>query len=168
MRSPIDLQQFSVGSDVLSGVYYIPDFVSQAEADRLLQCVYAMPDVCWTNLRRRRLQNHGGTPHPDGMVPERMPRFLSDVLQALVKAGVFPDDEPPNHVLLNEYTLGQGIMPHKDGPLYEPLVAILSVDGPAMLCFWDSLQARPSPPQGPLLSCFSFSCSHQGISRLCA
>ena len=31
-------------------------------------------------------------------------------------------------------------MPHKDGPLYEPLVAILSLDGPAMLCFWDSLQ----------------------------
>lgn len=32
-----------------------------------------------------------------------------------------------NHVLVNEYQPGQGIMAHQDGPLYTPAVAILSL-----------------------------------------
>jgi alkylated DNA repair dioxygenase AlkB len=32
-----------------------------------------------------------------------------------------------NHVLVNEYAPGQGILSHQDGPLYAPAVAILSM-----------------------------------------
>ena len=60
----------------------------------------------WTNLRNRRLQNHGGTPHAGGMVPKPLPPFLDAVGQALVQAGVFDVATPPNHVLLNECVLG--------------------------------------------------------------
>lgn len=35
-----------------------------------------------------------------------------------------------NHVLVNEYQPGQGIMAHQDGPLYTPAVAILSLVRP--------------------------------------
>lgn len=33
----------------------------------------------------------------------------------------------PNHVLVNEYRPGQGIMPHEDGGAYYPLVATVSL-----------------------------------------
>ncbi|CAN0385816.1 unnamed protein product, partial [Ectocarpus sp. 13 AM-2016] len=62
------------------------------------------------------------------------------VCDALVEAGVFPESSPPNHVLLNEYSDGQGIGPHKDGSLYEGRVAILSLGKEAFLDFWGSLE----------------------------
>ena len=33
----------------------------------------------------------------------------------------------PNHVLINEYLPGQGILPHTDGPLYVPIVVTISL-----------------------------------------
>lgn len=35
----------------------------------------------------------------------------------------------PNHVLINEYLPGQGIMPHKDGGAYYPVVCTVSLGG---------------------------------------
>jgi len=138
-RAPVDWSAHVVCADRLRGVHYVPDFVSDAEAQELLERLDTMPESTWVKLRRRRLQNHGGTPHSDGMIPERVPSFIQAVMDATVQAGVF--EEPPNHVLLNEYQRGQGIMPHQDGPLYQPVVAILSLAGPAMLQFWSSLEA---------------------------
>ena len=40
-----------------------------------------------------------------------------------------------NHVLINEYTTTQGIMAHEDGPLYDPLVAIVSLGATVNLEF---------------------------------
>lgn len=43
--------------------------------------------------------------------------------------GIF-DDTPhqqPNHVLINEYKSGEGIMPHEDGSAYAPVVATVSL-----------------------------------------
>ena len=70
------------------------------------------------------------------MMEEEVPRFVNQVFGSLIESGVFPEDEPPNHILINAYSCGQGIAPHQDGPLYKPLVAILSLDGPALLQFW--------------------------------
>ncbi|TGZ79154.1 hypothetical protein EX30DRAFT_365472 [Ascodesmis nigricans] len=39
----------------------------------------------------------------------------------------------PNHVLINEYKPGEGIMPHEDGPAYEPVVATVSLGGAVVL-----------------------------------
>ena len=47
--------------------------------------------------------------------------------------GVFP--VRPQHVLVNEYQPGQGIDAHRDGPLYEPRVAILSLGSHATFEF---------------------------------
>lgn len=53
----------------------------------------------------------------------------------------------------NEYVSGQGIMPHKDGPLYHPRVAILSLNSTASLEFWKTLPSstNPSPPIASVL-----------------
>ena len=34
-----------------------------------------------------------------------------------------------NHVLVNEYKPGDGIMPHTDGPAYVPIVATITTGG---------------------------------------
>ena len=183
-KTPLNIEANALCRTALAGVHYVPNFVTPDEAAALLARLEEMPESCWAQLRRRRLQNHGGTPHANGMHPEPIPRFVQALMDATVEAGVFPRDAPPNHVLLNEYARGQGIAPHQDGPLYAPQVpsrprsnltpsiapapapspasasalarspataltpphpvagqvAILSVDGPALLQFWPSLE----------------------------
>lgn len=39
----------------------------------------------------------------------------------------------PNHVLVNEYHPGEGIMAHEDGPAYHPMVATVSLGAPIVL-----------------------------------
>lgn len=56
-----------------------------------------------------------------------LPPPLQEIADQLVEKGIFPFDSPPNHVLLNEYQPGQGIMPHTDGPAYVSCTATLSL-----------------------------------------
>ena len=53
----------------------------------------------------------------------------------------FPENSPANHVLLNEYTPGQGIMPHVDGNLFFPTITTVNLGSHAILKFYD-------PPSG--------------------
>lgn len=61
----------------------------------------------------------------------------------LVERGIFPPHLAPNHVLVNQYQPGEGIMHHTDGPLYHDCVVILSVGFPALMSF----RPRLSPEQ---------------------
>lgn len=54
-------------------VFYIPDFISEAEEKLLYDKVYSAPKPKWVQLAHRRLQNWGGLPHPKGMVQEDLP-----------------------------------------------------------------------------------------------
>lgn len=66
----------------------------------------------------------------------------------------FPPSLRPNHVLLNQYASGEGIMPHQDGPAYEPRVAILSLGSHTVMRFYKELKdAQPSTHQ-PALSVY--------------
>jgi alkylated DNA repair protein alkB family protein 6 len=56
-----------------------------------------------------------------------MPPPLQDLCDALVTSGVFEAHYRPNHILLNEYEPGQGILPHTDGPVYHSKTATLSI-----------------------------------------
>jgi alkylated DNA repair protein alkB homolog 6 len=53
--------------------------------------------------------------------------------------GVFNDapHKAPNHVLINEYQPGQGIMAHEDGAAYFPLVATVSLGGAIVLDLYE-------------------------------
>ncbi|CAI5964753.1 unnamed protein product, partial [Closterium sp. NIES-65] len=64
-------------------------------------------------------------------VPQWLQSFTSRLSADLSSA--FPS--PINHVLVNEYHEGQGIMPHQDGPAYFPCVAILSLGLPGTMVF---------------------------------
>lgn len=51
--------------------------------------------------------------------------------------GVF-DKVKANHVLVNEYLPGQGIMPHDDGPLFYPVICTISCGSHTILQFHEN------------------------------
>ena len=59
----------------------MPNFVT-ADEGRLLQQAARSEGGggggAWKDLHKRRLQIHGGTPHPSGMVEEELPLFLRE------------------------------------------------------------------------------------------
>lgn len=119
-----------------ANAYYIPNFVTEKEEDYLIHEVYKSPKIKWTVLSNRRLQNWGGIPHPKGMVQENLPKWLNDCCDKVFKLGIFEKNQP-NHVLVNEYKSGQGIMPHQDGPLYYPTVSTISLGSHTLLDFYE-------------------------------
>jgi alkylated DNA repair protein alkB homolog 6 len=115
------------------GVSYASDFLSIAEEEGLMNAIDSeVPAHEWTILKRRRLLNLGGTPHPDGMIPVDLPKWATlPVFPKLSK--LIPTK--PNHILLNEYVKPSGICAHEDGPLYDAFVAIVSLGSPIPLRF---------------------------------
>ena len=45
-----------------------------------------------------------------------------------------------NHVLLNEYLAGQGIMPHLDGPMFPPTISTISLGSSDVIKFYKEQQ----------------------------
>ncbi|XP_076810967.1 putative RNA/DNA demethylase ALKBH6 isoform X1 [Clavelina lepadiformis] len=130
---PANLEHHRI-TEVPDSAYYIPDFITESKEKSLLDKIYTAPIPKWTCLSNRRLQNWGGLPHPKGMVQEKVPDWLQfeDILS---EYGLF-GSHAPNHILVNEYKPGQGIMPHKDGPLYFPTVATVSLGCQTVLNFY--------------------------------
>ncbi|XP_072472450.1 alpha-ketoglutarate-dependent dioxygenase alkB homolog 6 isoform X5 [Notamacropus eugenii] len=91
-------------------IYYVPNFISEQEESQLLRQVYEAPKPKWTQLSGRKLQNWGGLPHPKGMVPEQLPPWLQHWVDSVSSLGLFGGAQA-NHVLVNEYQPGEGIMP---------------------------------------------------------
>ncbi|XP_018432407.1 PREDICTED: alpha-ketoglutarate-dependent dioxygenase alkB homolog 6 [Nanorana parkeri] len=116
-------------------VYYIPDYITEAEEEYLLRQVYNAPKPKWTQLSGRKLQNWGGLPHPRGMMAEKLPPWLQTYTNKISSLGVFGGNSA-NHVLVNEYKPGEGIMPHEDGPLYYPTVTTISLGSHTVLEFY--------------------------------
>src|SRR5699024_11991713 len=65
--------------------------------------------------------------------PQAHPLSLHDALPIFKEA----PHRAPNHVLVNEYTPGQGIMPHEDGGAYYPTVATVSLGGAVVLDLYE-------------------------------
>lgn len=133
--SAINIQDYKVSIESgLGDVFYVPEFVSESEEEYLLRKIYESPQVTWKTLRNRRLQTYGGIISGASrvLIPTPIPDFLTrypDILTRLEDTGVFQGSKHgrPNHVLLNEYNSGQGIMPHEDGPSYFPAVGTISL-----------------------------------------
>ena len=58
----------------------------------------------------RRLQNHGGIVHAKGLIPAPVPTWLQPIMRRMHEATGVYGGAPPNHVLVNAYAPGQGIM----------------------------------------------------------
>ena len=134
------LQQYKIRS-LPNSFYYIPDFLSITESDALLQKI---PGQRWTQLSKRRLQAHPSTlTKQDVLISASLPTWLTTapapILARFEDLGVFADTKhgAPNHVLINEYRPGEGIMPHEDGAAYYPIVATVSLSSTLCLDIYE-------------------------------
>ncbi|KAL5962600.1 hypothetical protein TSMEX_009630, partial [Taenia solium] len=121
--------------------FYIPDFLDSDAESELLNNIYSAGK--WKCLSHRRLQIWGGTPHPNGMIAEEIPGWLHRLMDRVSDFGIFGHNRA-NHVLINEYEPGQGIMPHHDGSLYYPVVATVNLGGHSVLDFYKPITAETS------------------------
>lgn len=114
--------------------YYVSEFITEVEEQSILSKIYAAPKPKWTQLSNRRLQNWGGIPHHKGMIAEVIPAWLDNYLERIHSLDIM-GGKRPNHVLVNEYLPGQGIMPHRDGDLFYPTITTVSVGSHTVLRF---------------------------------
>ncbi|KAI0076993.1 hypothetical protein K474DRAFT_1596895 [Panus rudis PR-1116 ss-1] len=138
--SNISLETYRVRNS--DEAYYIPDFVSKDEEQYLIRKICESPQPKWKKLHNRRLQIWGGElTAKNQLIPQPFPDFIvkfPDVLGRIQATGSFHSSPHgrPNHVILNEYLSGQGIMPHEDGPSYHPVVATLSLGSHAVFHYY--------------------------------
>jgi alkylated DNA repair protein alkB family protein 6 len=104
-----------------------------------------------------RLQLLGGTiSHAkQTLLSEPIPGYLTNypnVISRLRSLGIFKDSKhgEPNHIILNEYLPGQGIMPHEDGPSYHPVVATISLGSHAVFHYYRYSSSGAQDPNSPL------------------
>ncbi|KAJ5179332.1 Oxoglutarate/iron-dependent dioxygenase [Penicillium capsulatum] len=122
--------------------FYISNFISEEEEVWLLQKVASAPLPRWTQLSHRRLQTWPSALTANNtLIAEPLPEWLvSPIIKPRFgRLGIFNNapDQAPNHVLVNEYLPGQGIMPHEDGAAYHPLVATVSLGAPIVLDIYE-------------------------------
>ncbi|PLB41976.1 uncharacterized protein BDW47DRAFT_98900 [Aspergillus candidus] len=118
--------------------FYIADFISEDEEASLLQKINSVPRPRWTHLSHRRLQTWpSALTKTNTLIAAPLPAWLvSPIIRPRFdELGLFRDAPHggPNHILINEYRPGQGIMPHEDGPAYHPLVATVSLGSATVL-----------------------------------
>jgi alkylated DNA repair protein alkB family protein 6 len=130
---------------VIDSVFYMPNFLPSNNQRGILTWLTSLPEHLqhtnsairlsereeslqhngkWTRLKhaRRKVALFDGTLCP-------FPPILQRIASLLVEVGAFPSSHPPNHVLVNEYQPGEGIMPHTDGPAYASRTATISLGG---------------------------------------
>ncbi|KAI8721008.1 hypothetical protein NCS52_00547100 [Fusarium sp. LHS14.1] len=104
--------------------YYIPDFISEEEERMILDKISSAPKPRWKQLTKRRLQTWPSdlvnnklldAPLPPWLETPVVSRLLSLPMQESEPGHIFTQSphKKPNHVLINEYPPGIGIMPHK-------------------------------------------------------
>lgn len=111
---------------VPSSAYYIPNFITEDEEAALLHKVVTAPRPRWKQLTHRRLQAWPSELVQNRLLDSPLPAWLQEPIIPRIKSIRMSDSDPlhlfdesphtrPNHVLINEYPPGIGIMPHKVG-----------------------------------------------------
>ncbi|KAL7641321.1 UNVERIFIED_CONTAM: hypothetical protein RMT77_008460 [Armadillidium vulgare] len=131
LNTSIKLENFIVNK-APAKAFYIPNFINEEEEKIILKKLYEAPKPKWVQLSNRRLQNWGGFPHSKGMVAETIPSWLKTYMQRIDALNLL-DGNNTNHVLVNEYLSGQGIMPHVDGPIFYPTITTINLGSHTVL-----------------------------------
>ena len=115
---------------------YIPGVFTSDDELKILSAIQAEghQNNKWKNLKTRRLQlwETSSADHSSC----GFPHWLQNLCNILVELRIFGQDTvTPNHVLINDYEKGEGILHHTDGPSYYPKVAILSLNSSCIMTF---------------------------------
>jgi len=124
--------------DLPSSCYYVPSFITPAEEQQITNDIRRLPESKWTVLSHRRLLSLPSTltgSARDTLIAAPLPSYLTSIVLRLkdLKAFEHSAHQAPNHVLINEYKPGEGIMPHEDGPAYNPITATVSLGSHTIL-----------------------------------
>lgn len=121
----------------ISGLTYIPDFISAQEQDSLLSQIDQQP---WLTSLKRRVQHYGykydykARAVGNDSYLGSLPIWLSSLAEKLHDNKVFPS--LPDQVIVNEYLPGQGISAHIDCvPCFADTIASLSLGSPCIMDF---------------------------------
>jgi alkylated DNA repair dioxygenase AlkB len=126
----------------IPGLRYLSEYISEVDERLLVAAIDRMP---WNTEWRRRRQPYGAGYGSGGPVPP-IPNWGRQLADRLSKDGV--TSVRFDQMLVNEYTPGQGIAPHRD---YEPFgrtVASLSLLSP---CVMDYFRGVPTGRRERLL-----------------
>ncbi|KAG9246392.1 hypothetical protein BJ878DRAFT_417064 [Calycina marina] len=129
--------------------FYIADFITAEEEQYLLGKIATAPKPRWKQLSKRRLQTWPSDLTKNTLLEAPLPGWLTDTIVSRLTSLPISTSEPahifqnsphhaPNHVLINEYKPGEGIMPHKDGTAYHPVVCTISLGGSLCLEIFES------------------------------
>ncbi len=127
----------------ISGLLYIPDYITSDEESTLLKTINKQK---WDNTLSRRVQHYGyrydykaRTVSPD-MYIGTLPKWLNDLAVQLHNDGL--SEEVPDQVIVNEYQPGQGISAHVDcESCFGPRIFSLSLGSTAIMNF--NLEGKP-------------------------
>ena len=128
-EKPFD--NFRVGP--IEEILYIPEAIDVAQEAYILKNIDedGRNNSMWVTLKTRKLQCRQRGIGGDGSFP----RWLNDLCSSLSQIGLLPNPSFVNHILINRYEMGQGIIHHTDGPKYDDKVAILSLESPCLISF---------------------------------
>ena len=135
----------------LHSVWLVPDWLTaDDERDLLARC--DAPSARWTRLHGRSVQRLGGVVHDKaGLLAAPLPKWALPLLERLRReVSLFGEVPLLNHVLINAYEPGEGILPHQDGPLYAPVVAIVSLGAQCVFTFTPHASLQPGVAAGPV------------------
>jgi alkylated DNA repair protein alkB homolog 6 len=123
-----------------SSVLYFASFLPKSTCDAIITSIQSTPPHRWAKLAHRRLLSLPrpltGKSRDTLLASASLPDHLTnEILPKFKELGIFNDSPhgAPNHVLVNEYLPGQGIMPHEDGPAYHPVTATVSLGSSTVL-----------------------------------
>ena len=128
----------------ISGLLYLPEYISAQHHDWLLDQLDAQP---WDTTLKRRVQHYGyrydykaRRVTPDMYLGE-LPDWLARIAKQLHDDGLI--DDVPDQVIINEYEPGQGIAAHTDcEPCFGHRIFSISLGSQAIMQFTHPEQAR--------------------------
>ncbi|GET93595.1 hypothetical protein, conserved [Leishmania tarentolae] len=155
----MDLEQYATGH--IPGIYYIPDYISVAEEAQILSLIQGTPEDLKSKLTKRTCQEWGCTMcescQKSFVSDANMPPWVQEFIDMQVYDGLFTPTTFPNSVRIHEYHQGDGIGPHCDGPIYVPMVTVLSLASSCVMSFYPKQPLYENHPMDHYNDTFKFS-----------
>ncbi|ETO04204.1 hypothetical protein RFI_33193 [Reticulomyxa filosa] len=128
----------------IGSTYYIRNYITPTEESDIMEKIMdSRVKNEWVQLKRRKLlcfgekakQSKGNEKKKESELA--MAKWCELLIDKICNdSEIFDEHHRPNHILINNYEIGEGIMAHKDGPAYYPLVCILSLHSAITILFF--------------------------------
>lgn len=131
-------QAFTIKETPVPGLTLLPNFIKPAEEASILSFLDVPSKCTWRTDLSRRTMHFGGTyclmptksniptnAKPEILQAPPIPRELEWLIQRMVEAQIFPDNQRPQYCIVNEYTQSLGISAHTENFQFgEPIVGL--------------------------------------------